>query len=67
LLGAKRLWIGLVVIVGIAIAASFALARLVSSEGTPFWAAATLVQALTLALTLGVLRHRGYRLRRRRR
>jgi len=64
---AKRLRMGLVAIPTIAIGAAFSLRCFVTSETVLFWMTATLVAALVLALTLGVLRSRGFRLRRQRR
>jgi len=66
-LGAKRLWMALVAILMIAIGAALSLRYFVTSETVLFWMTATSVQAVTLALTLGILRYRGYRLRCRRR
>jgi len=67
LMGTGRMWATVPVLFGLAVAVAFAPPRLTPAEDTPLWATATLTEALTVALTLGVLRHRGYRLRRRRR
>jgi len=68
LLGAKRVIPGLVVLFGVAIAVAYILPRVFPpAEPMSLWAAATLTAALTLAVTLGVLRSRGFRLRRQRR
>ena len=67
LIGAGRMWATVPVLFGLAVAVAFAPPRLTPAEDTPLWATATLTEALTLTVTLGVLRYRGYQLRRQRR
>jgi hypothetical protein len=66
IMGTDHPWRGLVVTTGLAIAAAISLNWwLMPHLDTPFWAIATLTETLTMAVTLGVLRSCGYRLRRR--
>ncbi len=66
MLGTKKLGAGLAVLVAFALATTVVQSWL-HHFGIAFWVVATIANALTLALTLGVLRYRGNRLRRHRR
>jgi hypothetical protein len=64
MLGVKHWLLGVLSLAGVALAGAWGLTAILP-HGFPFWATVMMAQAGTLAGTLGVVRHHGFRLRRR--